>query len=96
MFQKFLLCDFLDYNRLRNECLKLANCKFNIEIEINETLELCSLNAKKKSIRLELFSELTLEQKEILNDQNRIKQLIINFVGNSIKFQKQGVIKVIL
>ena len=32
----------------------------------------------------------------IFNDKNRIKQIVINFVSNAIKFQENGVILVII
>ena len=33
-FQLFLLCDFLDFNRLKNSSFKLNKEKFNIKDEV--------------------------------------------------------------
>ena len=81
---------------MRLGCLKLVKEILNVKLVVQEALELCYLNAEKKQITLEVISKLTTEQEEILSDRNRINQLIINFVGNAIKFQDHGVIKVIM
>jgi len=43
-----------------------------------------------------MISFLKEEEKFIFNDQNRIKQILINLVGNAIKFQNEGDIKIIV
>lgn len=85
-FQKYLLCDFLDFNRMKNKSLKLVITEFCIETEVSEVIVLCGFIAKKKKIKLNMVSNLVETEKKIFNDRNRIKQILINFLGNAIKF----------
>jgi hypothetical protein len=49
-FQLFLLCDFLDFGRLKYSSFKLNKEKFNIKDEVQEIIDLYSENCAAKNI----------------------------------------------
>lgn len=76
----------------------------NRKIEVRKIMFFCFdiLNAllschesKKNSIKTELLIENKLKNFDILNDEIRINQIILNFISNSVKFTKKGKIAIV-
>jgi signal transduction histidine kinase len=44
------------------------------------------LNASRKNIQIKILNDLPLDKQDIYCDKNRFKQIMINFLSNSIKF----------
>ena len=43
---------------MKNNCLNLVFSLFDVIAVVSETIELCKLNAKKKMIKFEIFTDL--------------------------------------
>ena len=83
-----LIQDLLDISRLDSGRMKFITKKTNIEKMINETIETVKHTAYKKKIQIKDSIEKDLP--EIIIDHDRIKQVIINLINNSIKFSKNN------
>jgi len=86
---KEVVNDMLDFSKIQANKLKLKNVDFSLESVINEVLELHKPDAIKKNIELTYRSsgELPLA---LLGDPIRLKQILINIIGNAIKFTERG------
>ncbi|MCQ6562039.1 response regulator [Paenibacillus mendelii] len=85
--------DILDYSKIESGKLELEEIPFQIEMVIAETFEL--FTAKSKQLALELSCEFDPTLPPIvIGDGMKLRQVLINLVGNAVKFTPQGSIKV--
>ena len=84
-----LIDDILDFSKIESGKLKLHNTSFDPREMIKSITELLSSQAQQK--RLLISSEISSDvPKLLLGDTGRIRQVLINLVGNAIKFTHQG------
>lgn len=87
-----LLNDVLDFSRIETGNIVYELTQFDIIEETREILDLFSLQIEAKGISLK-----TAFQKNsilVYLDQNRIRQILINLLGNAIKFTEQGYVNI--
>jgi signal transduction histidine kinase/DNA-binding response OmpR family regulator len=84
-----IINDILDYSKIEAGQIILDIHHFHLRELIEDTLELFSKSAADKGLELNYFIEpdvyLNLE-----GDSSRIRQIMINLIGNAIKFTEQG------
>ena len=85
-----LINDILDYSQISNKKLKLNNDFFSLEEMINELTNMFISQTQKKKIDLHNELSQKLRNIKILGDKRRIEQILINLVGNAIKFTLKG------
>lgn len=84
-----LVNDILDIHQIQEKKIKIVPISFNLKEVIQQTLTLFTIQAEHKNIKLSLeFDDLASEN--ITNDPNRFRQIIINLVGNAMKFTIKG------
>lgn len=83
-----LVNDILDLARLENGSLALACGGFGPASCIVETLDLLRPLAREKNI--ELFWDGDMNLPRVLGDRVRWKQILLNLVGNAIKYTRKG------
>ncbi|EAR94824.2 ATPase, histidine kinase-, DNA gyrase B (macronuclear) [Tetrahymena thermophila SB210] len=81
--------DILDYVQMDCGKFKYSFFDFNIVNLLRDCGKLVSMQAKMKNIQLLLAFDSKINQ-EICSDPNRIRQIILNFLSNSLKFTKSG------
>ncbi len=70
---------------------------FNLEDALHDIYKLIKFQAKKKGLEISIENKFTSKSEcMIYSDSNRIKQIILNLLGNSLKFTEKGFIKIIL
>ncbi|CDW72665.1 multi-sensor hybrid histidine kinase [Stylonychia lemnae] len=89
----FLVNDILDFFQLKNGKFKIKLEKIEIRKPVLELIDMFLLVAKEKSIELKYEFDENLP-KLLIVDQQRIKQILINLISNSLKFTLQGQIKI--
>eukprot|EP00347_Sterkiella_histriomuscorum_P007270 403349609 len=89
----FLVNDILDYSQLESKKI-LTNCE-NIIIEqtLKECIEVLNFKAQSKGLELSLLIDERVPRK-LMTDYNRLRQILINLISNSIKYTHTGYIKV--
>lgn len=87
-----IINDILDFSRIESKKLVIEELTFNIKTLMVEVIEIMEFSAKKKKIDLKL--EFIDVSDCYIGDPNRIKQILINIIGNAVKFTKKGYVKI--
>ena len=88
-----LVNDILDFAKLESGNLVLLNRPFNLYSLINESISNLDLQANEKGILLTANYAHSAPQL-LIGDPLRLRQILINLIGNAIKFTNQGAIEV--
>ncbi|MFZ3244781.1 MAG: MHYT domain-containing protein [Candidatus Acidiferrales bacterium] len=84
-----IINDILDLSKIEAGKLEIESIPFDLRESLGETMKALSVRAHQKG--LELIYEVEPEAPEaVLGDPGRIRQILTNLVGNSIKFTEQG------
>jgi PAS domain S-box-containing protein len=88
-----ILNDILDISKIEAGKMVLEEIPFKIKEEVKLAVDLFKVAAEEKNIKLhaEFSDELT---EKMIGDPFRLRQILINLVGNSLKFTHEGEIKV--
>lgn len=88
-----LLNDVLDYSKIEAGKLTLERIEFSPREVLKRTARMLGLKAHEKG--LELLYEIDRDVPSVLvGDPYRLQQLLVNFIGNAVKFTKQGQVTV--
>ena len=84
-----LLNDILDLSKIEADKLELELFDFDLQKMISDSINLLSLQAREKDVNLtsSIDSEVPTSLK---GDSGRLRQIIINLIGNAIKFTPKG------
>ena len=84
-----LINDILDFSKIEARKLELDLLDFDLNVTMEETLGMLANRAH--SANLELICDISQEVPDSLRgDQGRLRQVIVNLVGNAIKFTSEG------
>ncbi|MDT8447150.1 MAG: response regulator [bacterium] len=84
-----LLNDILDLSKMEGAHMDLEQIDFNIEQLMEDTMETLSLDAQKKG--LDFILHIAPQVPAFVNgDPTRIRQILVNLIGNAIKFTHEG------
>jgi PAS domain S-box-containing protein len=84
-----LIDDILDFSKIEAEKLELDPIDFDLRDRLGETLDTLAVRAHGKG--LELAFDIDADVPEMLvGDVHRIRQIIMNLVGNALKFTEHG------
>jgi PAS domain S-box-containing protein len=88
-----LIDDILDFSRIEARKLDLEEEAFDLRACIREAVEMFALPAREKGLRLatEVAPEIP---KQVLGDPHKLGQVLVNLVGNAVKFTHAGEIRV--
>lgn len=87
-----LINDVLDISKIEAGQLQLVNEVFDPRDVVKKAVSTIRPLAEKKHLNLEV--EIAPEVKTIFGDQRRVEQILINLLGNAVKFSEKGVIGV--
>ncbi len=84
-----ILNDILDFSKIEAGKLELEPIPFDLRENLGTTLKALALRAHQKG--LELASHVHPEVPDaLIGDPGRLRQIVVNLVGNAIKFTEQG------
>jgi CheY-like chemotaxis protein len=90
-----LINDLLDIDKIEAESIELECEPFNMTSLLERVISVMSVRAKEKNINLSVKYEAGL-YKTFIGDAGRIRQIILNLVGNAVKFTDEGSVAVFL
>src|SRR2546426_4167113 len=84
-----ILNDILDYSKIEAEHLELESIPFDVSKVVHATASLLAVRAREK--HLELLAEVAADvPRAVRGDPTRVRQVLMNLIGNAIKFTEQG------
>jgi len=88
-----LLNDVLDFSRIEARALHLENASFNVHRLVEETVRAFEAQARQKGLNLsvEVAPEIPAE---LWGDPGRLRQVLVNLLGNAVKFTPTGSVSV--
>ena len=84
-----IINDILDISKIEAGYLELEETDFDLEELIGKTCDVLSLRAHEKGIELAYYINSDV-QTRLIGDPGRLKQIVINLIGNAIKFTEKG------
>jgi PAS domain S-box-containing protein len=88
-----LLNDILDISKIEAGKLELDQLAFDLMQLLDKTVDAMSLQAQEKGTSLRLDPDLTMPTKYV-GDPGRLRQILLNLIGNAIKFTTNGCVSV--
>lgn len=85
-----LINDILEMGRIENGKLTLEHVSFNLEDLCNDAIVLCKLRASDRNITMQDQSAHPLCNPHAMGSPTHVRQIIINLLDNSIKYNKDG------
>lgn len=84
-----IINDILDLTKVESGEIQLHIMPFNLQKVIDDVVSVLGFRAKEKSLQLNVSVDPGVE-KYFLGDSDRLRQVVINLLSNSIKFTHQG------
>ncbi|MEC4673868.1 MAG: response regulator, partial [Nitrospirota bacterium] len=88
-----IINDILDFSKMESGKLEFETIDFDLRVALEETLELLAEKAAEKKLELVgwVFADV---HTAVLGDPGRLRQVLMNLVGNAIKFTGSGEVTV--
>jgi signal transduction histidine kinase/DNA-binding response OmpR family regulator len=81
--------DILDFSKVESGKLDLEMIEFNLYDCVGETMKTMALRAHQKGLELAYDADPDVPS-QLLGDPGRLRQILVNLVGNAIKFTQHG------
>jgi signal transduction histidine kinase len=89
-----IINDIMDISKIEAGLVQLNNSIFSVQSLIGKIRNEYSFKAKDRNIELRLDPQNPTEEIFIESDENKLRQILVNFVGNAIKFTQKGIIEI--
>ncbi|MFW6005020.1 MAG: PAS domain S-box protein, partial [Desulfonatronovibrionaceae bacterium] len=88
-----IINDILDYSKIEAGRLELEHHEFDLDRILEQVSELFSHTCQDKGLQM-LFRVSPEVPRKLLGDSLRLKQVLINLVGNAVKFTQEGEVEI--
>ena len=89
-----IINDILDFSKIESGRFELSNIAFSLNDLVQQTCLILEFQAKDKGLKLSFSNNLSPSPSLILGDDVRLKQVLINIIGNAIKFTSAGSVQI--
>ncbi len=83
--------DILDFSKIEARKLDLESTSFCLSDNLEETIRILALRAQEKGLKLRYDVKPDVPA-WVVGDPHRLRQVIVNLIGNAIKFTERGVV----
>lgn len=84
-----IINDILDFSKAESGKIELEEAPFDLEQTMDEIMVLVTPSANKKNIELKKTINKGVP-KSVVGDSTRLKQIVLNLIGNAVKFTHEG------
>jgi len=84
-----LINDLLDLGRIEAQKIEIQHSAFNLPNAIQEVMNITNVKAKEKDLTLQ-YEPQTLLPDHVLGDERKMKQILLNILGNAVKYTQEG------
>ena len=84
-----IINDILDFSKIEAGKMELEPIAFNVRDSFEELLDVMRIKAMEKGIYLQLYIHHEVPER-VVGDPGRIRQVMMNFISNAIKFTSEG------
>ncbi|MBW2108266.1 MAG: response regulator [Deltaproteobacteria bacterium] len=88
-----LINDILDYSKVEAGKLELETIDFDLRRAIEDLVDVMGMEAEKKGLQLTCLIEHEVPAL-LRGDPGRLRQILVNLVGNAVKFTHEGEVKI--
>ncbi len=85
-----LLCDILDLNKIESGKLEVTRSSFDFRLAVTATLHPYQYIAFEKGLTFQIKFDETIPFTNMIGDTTKFNQILINLVGNALKFTRKG------
>lgn len=85
----YVINDILDLSKIESGKVEIKEDLLNLRICLIETFEMFYAECRRKSLEITYDIDLAVPDC-VLGDESRLRQILINLVGNAVKFTEQG------
>ncbi|ROM62523.1 hybrid sensor histidine kinase/response regulator [Pseudomonas brassicacearum] len=86
--------DILDFSRIERSALELEHISFNLAELVGSCAQSFQHSAAQRKLGLELLIPDDMQALQVQGDPTRIRQILVNLIGNALKFTEQGQVTV--
>ncbi len=86
--------DILDFSRIERGALELERIPFSLTELLQDSIQVFQHSAQQRGLYLRLENPTDLESFEVQGDPTRIRQILVNLLGNALKFTEEGGIRI--
>ncbi|MBT2340474.1 MULTISPECIES: ATP-binding protein [Pseudomonas] len=86
--------DILDFSRIERSALELEHIPFNLAELVGSCAQSFQHSAAQRQLGLELLIPDDMQALQVQGDPTRIRQVLVNLIGNALKFTEQGQVTV--
>jgi PAS domain S-box-containing protein len=87
--------DILDFSKIESGKMELEQVPLELTSLVEETFDLFTAQTRDRELQMEYYIDQRLPV-HILGDVTRLRQILINLVGNAVKFTEKGTIYVLI
>ncbi len=91
-----VLNDILDISKIEAGQLKIEMLEVRLVEIVDEVIQLMQLRAKERSLKLTVIKEGDDIDRIVRTDPLRVRQILVNLIGNALKFTERGSVTVLL
>jgi PAS domain S-box-containing protein len=84
-----IINDILDFSKVEAGKMELQPIRFNLRERLEDTVSTFGVRAREKGLELACFLEASVPE-TVIGDPGRLRQVLVNLLGNAIKFTESG------
>ncbi|SHM82449.1 ATP-binding protein [Phytopseudomonas punonensis] len=86
--------DILDFSRIERGALELELISFNLPALLKAALQAFQHSAQQRGLVLRLELDDALPAPQVQGDPTRLRQILVNLIGNALKFTERGEVRI--